>query len=81
MVLLLGPGSAYEVSSVERERIEGIRDGYRSRVTMASTIQLPVFKGAGGKDPEQFWFLLTSVWNGQQIVDDNITKATLVSAL
>jgi len=44
-------------------RIKGIRDGNRSRVTMASVIQLPVFKGAGGEDPKHLWFVLTSVWN------------------
>ena len=44
-------------------------------------IQLPVFKGVGGEDPEQFWFVLTLVWNTQQVTDDNIKKAILVSAL
>ncbi len=48
---------------------------------MVSVIQLPVFKGAGGEDPEQFWFVLTLVWNAPQVVDDNIKKAILVNAL
>lgn len=48
---------------------------------MVNAIQLPEFKGAGGEDPEQFWFVLTSLWNAQQVVDDNIKKTILVSAL
>jgi len=50
-------------------------------VVMASTIQLPIFKGAGSEDLEMFWFVLNSVWNTQQIMDDNIKKAVLVSTL
>ena len=36
---------------------------------MVKMIQLLAFKGAGGEDPKQFWFVLTSVWNAQQVVD------------
>jgi len=48
---------------------------------MASTIQLLVFKGAGSEDPKKFWFVLNSIWNAQQIMDDNIKKVILVSTL
>jgi len=50
-------------------------------IVMASTIQLPVFKGACSEDSEKFWFVLNSVWNAQQITDDNIKKLVLVSTL
>lgn len=48
---------------------------------MVSDIQLPVLKGAGNEDLKKFWFLLNSIWNTQQIMDDNIKKAILVSTL
>jgi len=35
----------------------------------------------GNEDPNQFWFMVRAVWEAQGIVDDNIKKATLVSAL
>ena len=46
-----------------------------------SVIQLPVFKGAGSEDPEQFWFVVTIVWEVHRVMDDNIKKVALVSAL
>ena len=48
---------------------------------MKSTIQLPVVKGVESEDPEQFWFLVTSVWNAHGIMNDNIRKDTLDNAL
>jgi len=48
---------------------------------MVSTIKLSVFKGVGNKDPDQFWFVVKAVWEAQGVTDDNIKKATLVSAL
>lgn len=50
-------------------------------MTIANVIQLPMFKGVGAEDLEQFWFVLTSVWNVQQVTDDNIKKSILVSTL
>ena len=29
---------------------------------MTDAIKLPVFKGTGSKDPEQFWFLCEAMW-------------------
>ena len=49
--------------------------------SMVSVIKLPVFKGVGNEDPDQFWFVVRAVWEAQGVVDDNIKKATLVSAL
>jgi len=46
-----------------------------------SAIQLPVFKGAGSEDPEQFWFVVTIVWEVHGVTDNNIKKDTLVSTL
>ena len=48
---------------------------------MENTIKLPVFKGVGNEDPDQFWFVIRIVWAMQGVIDDNIKKATLVSAL
>ena len=48
---------------------------------MASVIKLPVFRGVGNEDPDQFWFMVKDVWEAQGVVDDNIKKATLVSTL
>jgi len=48
---------------------------------MASAIKLLVFRGVGNEDLDQFWFVVIAVWQEQGIVDDNIRKATLVSAL
>ena len=48
---------------------------------MASTIKFPVFKGFGNEDPDKFWFMVRFVWEAQGVIDDNIKKATLVSAL
>ena len=48
---------------------------------MASAIKLLVFKGVGNEDSDQFWFMVKDVWEAQGVVDDNIKKATLVSAL
>ncbi len=48
---------------------------------MASAIKLPIFKGVGNEELGQFWFVIKSVWDAQGIIDENIKKATLVSAL
>ena len=51
------------------------------KFSMANAIKLPVFKGAGSENPEQFWFIVRAVWEAHGVTDDNIKKATLVSAL
>lgn len=48
---------------------------------MASAIKLPVFKGVGNEDPDQFWFVIKVIWEVHGVIDYNIKKATLVSAL
>jgi len=48
---------------------------------MASKIKFLVFKGSENEDPDQFWFMVKAVWEAQGATDDNINKATLVSAL
>ena len=35
-------------------------------------IKLPVFKGTGSEDPEQFWFLCEAVWTGKNITDIDV---------
>jgi len=44
-------------------------------VKMLNTMKLPVFKGLGSEDPDQFWFVAKAMWTAQQITDDNINKA------
>ena len=44
-------------------------------------MKLPMFKGVGNEDPDQFWFVVKVVWEAQGVTDDNIKKATLVSTL
>ena len=48
---------------------------------MTSAIQFPVFEGARSKGAEQFWFVVRVVWEAHEVTNDNIKKATLVSAL
>jgi len=48
---------------------------------MASTVKLPMFKGLGNEDLDQFWFVVSAVWEAQGVIDENINKVTLVSAL
>ena len=36
---------------------------------MHDDIKLPVFKGTGSEDPEQFWFLCEVVWTAKTIMD------------
>jgi len=48
---------------------------------MVSAIKLPIFRGVGNEDLDQFWFMARAVWEAQGVMDDNIKKDTLVSAL
>lgn len=44
-------------------------------------MKLPLFKGLGNEDHDQFWSIVRVVWEAQGVIDDNIKKETLVSAL
>lgn len=48
---------------------------------MVSMIKFPVFKGVGSEDPKQFWIVVREMWEVYKVMDENIKKATLVSAL
>ena len=48
---------------------------------MASTIKFLVFKGLENEDLDQFWLVVRPVWEVQGVTDENINKATLISAL
>ena len=48
---------------------------------MENLVKLPLFKGLGNEDPDQFWFVMKVVWEAQGIMDDHMKKETLVSAL
>ena len=43
-------------------------------------IKLPVFRGTGSEDPEQFWFLCEAVWTAKNIMDQNTRTAQLVTS-
>lgn len=49
--------------------------------SMASMIKLPVFRGVGNEYLDHFWFVVRPLWEAQGFMDENIEKATLVSAL
>ena len=42
-------------------------------------IKLPVFKGTGSEDLEQFWFLCEAVWNAKNIMDQDVRRAQLIT--
>ena len=42
---------------------------------------LPLLKGLGNEDPDQFWFVVKAVWEAQGVTDDNMKKVTLLSTL
>jgi len=48
---------------------------------MARVIKMLVFKGVANEGLDDFWFMVRVVWEAQEVMDDNIKKATLVSAL
>ena len=48
---------------------------------MFNSIKLSIFKGIGSEDTNQFQFVVNVVCTGQQIIDDNINKVHLVTAL
>jgi len=48
---------------------------------MSKTMKLPIFKGMGSEDTKKFWFYVNAVWKVQQITDENIKKAQLVTTL
>ena len=47
---------------------------------MNDDIKLPVFKGTGSEDPEQFWFLCEAVWTAKNIMDQDTRRAQLVTS-
>ena len=47
----------------------------------ANAMKMPIFKGLGIEDLEQFWFVANVVWKSQQITDEDLKKAQLVTTL
>ena len=47
---------------------------------LADDIKLPIFKGTGSEDPEQFWFLCEAVWNVKKITDPDVRAAQLITS-
>jgi len=48
---------------------------------MVNTMKMPIFKGVGIENPNQFWFVVDVVWMSQQIMDDNLKKVQWVITL
>lgn len=48
---------------------------------MMNFVKLPIFKGIVNEDPDQFWFVAKAIWEAQDIINNKMKKATLVSAL
>ena len=44
-------------------------------------MNLPLFKGLGNEDLDQFWFVVRAIWEAQGVTDDHIKKEKLVSGL
>ena len=51
------------------------------RFSVENTLKLPLFKGLGNEDPNQFWFIARAVWEDQGVTDAHIKKETLINAL
>ena len=47
---------------------------------MHDDIKLPVFKGTGSEDPEQFWFLCEAMWTTKSITDQDTKREQLVTS-
>ena len=47
---------------------------------MNDDIKLPIFKGTGSEDPEQFWFLCEAVWTAKNITDQDTKRVQLVTS-
>ena len=47
---------------------------------MNDDIKLPVFKGTGSEDPEQFWFLCEAVWTSKNIMDQDTRRVQLFTS-
>ena len=43
-------------------------------------IKLPIFKGTGSKDLEQFWFLCEAVWTAKNITDIDVRRVQLITS-
>ena len=48
---------------------------------MENTIKFPVLSGHGSEVPKQFWFVIEALWKAQDIDDDDMKKAQLVTVL
>lgn len=48
---------------------------------MANTTNMPIFKGQGLEDPNQFWFVIEAVWKAKKINDEDMNKSQVVTVL
>ena len=47
---------------------------------LADDIKLPIFKGTGSEDLEQFWFLCEAVWNAKNITDRDVRTTQIITS-
>lgn len=48
---------------------------------MANVMKMPIFRAMGIEDPKKVWFVVDVVWKSQQVIDDGLKKAQLVTTL
>ena len=48
---------------------------------MVDDIKLPIFKGLGSEDPDQFWFLAYAIWTIRQITSVDVKNVQLITSL
>ena len=51
------------------------------RKRMGDDMKLPTFRGRGGEDLEQHWFLCEAVWTIKQVQDDDVKLVQLATTL
>ena len=44
-------------------------------------MKIPIFRGLGIEDLDQFWFVADVVWKSQHITDDDLKKVKMVTTL
>ena len=75
------PSSSIPVAGQSSPASSNPSSSPRSQMAHAhDDIKLPVFKGTGSEDPEQFWFLCEAVWTAKNIMDIDVPQAQLINS-
>lgn len=48
---------------------------------MGDDIKMPIFRGLGSEDPDQFWFVANALWKERHITKEDVNKAQLIMML